>query len=125
MKDLIIDLFQKDLDREFILSIKGLDLDTITNEVLMYYDPITLDNFIFEALNRYKNIVLSLKRYRPLQEIVELSTDWDSYIHIYENRLQSMLEFSVESFIEDYGLEEKLAKLAYQLKEELENFRNL
>ncbi len=124
MKDLIVDLFQKDLDREFILSIKDVDIDNITTEVLMFHEPIDLNSFIWEAFNNYRNIVLSLKRYRPLQDIVSLTTDWDTYINYYCNGTASYIEFSVESFTEDYGLEGKLAKLAYQLKTELENFKN-
>lgn len=122
MKQLIIDLFQKDLDREFILSIKELDIDTVTSEVLMWADNPSLDSFIFEALNRYKDVVLSLNKYRSLQEIVILSTDWDNYIKIYPNGINSFIEFEIENFLENYNLNLKLTKLAYQLKNELEDF---
>ena len=46
-KQLIVDLFQKDLDRDFILSIKDVDIDNITTEVLMFHDPIDLNSFIW------------------------------------------------------------------------------
>lgn len=124
MKNIIVDLFNRRDIVDFILAIKDVDVDIITNEVLIHHDPITLDSFIFEALSRYKDIVLSKTRYRALQDIVDLSTDWDGYIRIYENGLQSFMEFSVETFVEDYELNGKLLKLAYQLKEELENFKD-
>jgi hypothetical protein len=124
LKQLIIDLFKHEEIVSFIKSIKEVDIDIITGEVLEHHDPMDLDSFIFEALNRYKDIVLSEKRYRLLNDLLSSVTDWDSYIHIYDNGLKSTIEFSVESFVEDYELEGKIIKLAYQLKTEIENFQN-
>ena len=125
MKNLIVDLFNREDIVNFIKSIKEVDIDIITYEVFANYENPTLDDFINEAFKRYYAIVATKNKYKLILAQLEFGlSDLDNYVDNYCNGNQSYMEFSVESFTEDYGLEGKLKNLAYQLKTELENFKN-
>lgn len=64
-------------------------------------------------------------KYKDLLNVSKFGlSDLDNYVDIYAQGLQSSIDFNVKDFIEIYRLEGKLAKLAYQLKTELENFKD-
>lgn len=127
MKDLIIDCLEKDFDREFLYSIKNLDIEIVVETVVENYEKATINDLIYEAIQRHIRAELQKKECNTLWKNlrIESVSEFDEYINIWVNGLDSKVSFLVTEFVSDFNIDDNddMLQDLYSLVYLIEHFK--
>lgn len=121
IEQLVLECLENDFDRDFLYSIKRLDIESVVSRAVEFDEP-SINDLINIALNDYALYVLRKEKYKVLYKGEYGYEDeyefLDKYVDIYVNGLDTHLNLNERAFshFEDINLLEKLDK-------ELRNFK--